>query len=123
MDAIATLRQQALAKRNARILAAKREYHAALMAIKALARKLDVNQPGRPSKSADNSGLRAGTVAREILSEGKALTIAELTVEVQRRGCRPLDDPRVVAHSIRGLLYRPGVYRKDERGRWGVLPL
>ena len=34
MDAIATLRQLALAKRDARILAARREYHAALMAIK-----------------------------------------------------------------------------------------
>lgn len=94
--------------------------HAWTMAIKDLARKLDVNQRDRPSKCADYSGLRAATVAREILSEGKPLTIAELTVEVQRRGCRPLDDPRVVAHTIRALLYRPGQFRKDGQGQWSV---
>ena len=87
---------------------------------KALARKLDVNQPGRPSRNPDYSGLRAATVAREILSEGKPMTLVELTVEVQRRGCRSLDDPRAVAHAISALLYRPGQFRKDERGRWLV---
>jgi hypothetical protein len=92
------------------------------MEIKALAKKLDINQPGRPltKNASDFSGLRPASVAREILSEGKPLTIAELTIEVQRRGCRPLDDPRVVAHAIRGaLLYRRGLYRKDDKGRWG----
>jgi hypothetical protein len=122
MDAIETLRQQALARRNARILAAKREYHDALLDITALAKKLDVKRPGRPSKDkiSDYSLLRATTVAREIMAEGKPFTIAELVIEVQRRGCRSLDDPRVVARNIRNTLLYKGGYRKDEKGRWAV---
>jgi hypothetical protein len=119
MDAITTLRQQALAKRNARILAAKREYHAALMEIKALARKLGINQRGRPNKG-DESGLRAATVAKDILSDGP-MTIAELTIEVQQRGCRSLDDPRKVADTIRNALYRDDRFRKDDKGRWATI--
>ena len=63
MDAITTLRQPALAKRNAQILAARREYHAALMEIKALARKFGIKQLGRPSKknASDFSGLKAAS--------------------------------------------------------------
>jgi hypothetical protein len=58
MDAITTLRQQALAKCNARILAAKREYHAALMEIIALAEKLDLKQPGRLCEGSRNFPAR-----------------------------------------------------------------
>src|SRR5437762_7874024 len=98
MDGIDLLRQQALTRRNAAIQAARREYHAALKEITALARKLSLKPVGRPCKrlSAGDPNLKATTVAREILLEGKPLTIVELTLEVQRRGCRPLDRPRGV---------------------------
>jgi len=43
----------------------------------------------------------ASRVARAILLEGKPMTLVELTIEVQRRGCRSLDDPRIVAKAIR----------------------
>ena len=44
--------------------------------------------------------------------EGKAMTITELTIEAQRRGCRSSDSPRVVAHAIRnGLPYIGGISR------------
>ena len=121
MDGIDLLKQQALAKRNAAILAAKREYHVALKEIAALQRKLGIKRPGRPRNvvASDYSGLKATTVAREILLEGKPLTAVELTLEVQRRGCRSLDDPRAVAHAIRsGLQYYRRQFRRDRDGRW-----
>lgn len=123
MDGIDLLRRQALLKRNAAILAAKREYQAALKEIAALARKLDVKRRGRPRKiiASDYSGLKATTVAREILLEGRPMTLVELTIEVQRRGCRSWDDPRVVAHAIRsGLQHYRREFVKDQAGRWTV---
>ncbi len=123
MDAIDLLRQQALLKRNAAILAAKREYASALKEIRKLQRKLNYKRPGRPRKATgENADLKATTVAREILSEGKPMTLAELTIEVQRRGCRALDDPRIVAHNIEsGLRYYRREFRKDERGKWRLV--
>jgi hypothetical protein len=123
MDGIDLLRQQALLKRNTAIQAAKREYQSALKEINALNRKLRIKAVGRPCKSqaAGYAGLKATTVAREVLQEGKPMTLAELTIEVQRRGCRQWDDPRIVAHSIRsGLLYRWKL-KRDEAGRWSVV--
>jgi hypothetical protein len=123
MDGIELLKREALLKRNATILAAKREYAASLKEIKALQRKLDLKRPGRPRTiiASDYSGLKATTVAREVLLEGKPLTIVELTLEVQRRGCRSLDEPRAVAHAIRsGLQHYRRQFRKDQAGRWSV---
>ena len=123
MDGIDLLRAQALQKRNAAIAAARREYAAALKEITALKRKLGLKPIGRPRKiiASDYAGLKATTVAKEILLEGKPMTMVELTLEVQRRGCRPLDTPRDVAHAIRrGLQYYARQFRKDDKGRWVV---
>jgi hypothetical protein len=123
MDAIDLLRAQALTKRNAAIQAARREYHVALKEINALASKLNLKPQGRPRKKlpAGDPNLKATAVAREILREGKPMTIVELTIEVQRRGCRALDDPRAVAHAIRmGLAHCRREFRKDASGRWSV---
>ncbi|MEX2310566.1 MAG: hypothetical protein WD738_23565 [Pirellulales bacterium] len=123
MDGIDKLKSEALARRNATILAAKREYQTALKEIAALQRALGIKRPGRPRKiiASDYSGLKATTVAVEILMEGKPMTLAELTVEVRRRGCRSLDDPRAVAHAINSGLnhHRRRFKRKD--GRWSVV--
>jgi hypothetical protein len=124
MDGIDLLRRQALLKRNAAILAAKREYHATLKEIAALGRKIGVKQRGRPRRivASDYSGLKATTVAREILLEGKPMTMVELTLEVQRRGCRSLDDPRAVAHAIRsGLQHYRRTFKRDGDGRWTII--
>jgi hypothetical protein len=124
MDGIDLLRQQALAKRNAATQAARREYHAAIKEINALARKLNLKPEGRPRKRlpAGDPNLKATTVARDVLREGKPMGIVELTIEVQRRGCRPLDDPRAVAHAIRsGLANCRREFRKDDKGRWAVV--
>jgi hypothetical protein len=69
MDGIDLLKREALLTRNAKILAAKREYHNALKEIPALRRKLRIRLPGRPRKRlpAGDPNLRATTVAREVL--------------------------------------------------------
>lgn len=124
MDGIDLLRSEALTKRNAAILAARREYHAAIKEINALAAKLDLKRPGRPRKRlpAGDPNLRATTVAREVLLEGHRLTLIELTIEVQRRGCRSADDPRAVAHAIdSGLRYYRREFKRDASGRWAVV--
>ncbi|MFO0790185.1 MAG: hypothetical protein U0805_12100 [Pirellulales bacterium] len=123
MDAIDLLKRDALAKRNAAILAAKREYQSALKEIAALQRKLGLKPPGRPRKRlpAGDPNLKATTVAREVLLEGKPMTLAELTLEVQPPGCRVGDDPRAVAHAIdSGIRYYAREFRRDERGRWTI---
>ena len=123
MDGIDLLRQQALARRNAAIQAARREYHASLKEIRALAAKLNLKPLGRPRKRlpAGDPNLKATTVAREILLEGKPMSMVELTLEVQRRGCRPLDRPREVAHAIRsGLQHYRREFKRDDRGRWVI---
>jgi hypothetical protein len=122
MDGIEQLKRDALLKRNAAILAAKREYHATLKEIKALQDKLGIKRPGRPRKivASDYSGLKVAAVAREVLLEGRPMTLAELTIEVQRRGCRSLDDPRAVADAINSGLRYGGRFRRGKDGRWGV---
>ena len=123
MDGIDLLKRDALLRRNAKILAAKREYHNELKAIKVLGRKLGVCMPGRPRKAVvtEDASLKATTVAIAVLMEGKRLTLRELTLEVQRRGCRSADDYRPVAHAISsGLQHYRRHFRKDEAGRWMV---
>jgi hypothetical protein len=61
MEAFDLLKRDALIRRNAKILAAKREYHNELKAIKTLGRKLGVCQIGRPRKVAvtEDASLKA----------------------------------------------------------------
>ena len=82
MDGIDLLRREALLKRNAAILNAKREYAAALREIAALGKRLNIKQRGRPPRivKAENALLRATTVAREILLEGKPMSLADFSV-------------------------------------------
>jgi hypothetical protein len=123
MDGIDLLKREALLKRNAAILQAKREYVAALKEIKALKRKLGIRMPGRPRKvvSSDYSTLKATTVAKEVLREGKPMTLAELVLEIQRRGCRSADDPRAVAKAIQnGLNHYRRFFKRDGEGRWAA---
>jgi hypothetical protein len=123
MDGIDLLRREALLKRNTAILAAKREYHATLKEIAALKHRMGIRPRGRPRKvvQREDSTLKATTVAKAILMEGKAMTVVELVLEVQRRGCRALDDPRAVAIALRSGLRYGGRFRRDRDGRWFVV--
>jgi hypothetical protein len=121
MDGIDLLRREALLTRNAAILKAKRDYHNALKEINKLRGRLRLKPQGRPRKTTEDPTLKPTTIARDILMEGKAMTITELTIEAMRRGCRSSDDPRIVAHAIRsGLRYYRRRYRV-EAGRWSVV--
>ena len=51
----------------------------------------------------------------------KAWSLVELTIEVQRRGCRSQDNPRAVANAVYGgLTYYRKQLKRDENGRWAV---
>src|SRR3954453_7932997 len=124
MDGIDLLKRDALIRRNAKILAAKREYYNELKAIKQLGRKLGVCVPGRPRKAVvtEDPTLQVAAVARNILLEGKRLTLRELTVEVQRRGCRSSDDYRAVSHAVSaGLRNHRRHIKRDVAGRWSAV--
>lgn len=122
--AIELLKREALLRRNAAILKAKRDYHHELKVIKQIGRSVGLCMVGRPRKqpvASEDASLRAAAVARQILMEGKRLTLRELTLEVQRRGCRPADDYRAVSHAIdAGLSRYRRHFRRDEKGRWSI---
>jgi hypothetical protein len=123
MDAIELLLDQARTRRDTAILEAKREYHYALRQIQELNRKLRLRKPAKPRRimPGEHPSLKATTVARAILMEGRPMTMVELTLEVQRRGCRSGDRPRAVAHAIRaGLRYYSREIRRDDNGRWSM---
>ena len=58
----------------------------------------------------------------EVLSEGRPMSLPELTIELQRRGVRSRDDSRAVAKSVRASLgYRYKWFKRDSKGRWSVV--
>jgi hypothetical protein len=129
MDALDLLRIQAIEKRDKAIHAARVEYRVAIQEINTLRRKLKLGAMGRPRlakhvrKLGDINdsfhGMTAAAAALAILAEGNPMSLAELTLEVQRRGCRTDDDPHAVAHTLRGsLFYHRGKVKRDRDGRW-----
>ena len=122
--AIELLKHEALLRRNAAILKAKRDYHHELKVIRQIGRSVGLCVPGRPRKVAltENPMLKAAVVARQLLMEGKRLTLRELTLEVQRRGCRSADSYRAVSHAIdAGLSRYRRHFKRDEQGRWSLV--
>ena len=120
-EAIELLKREALLRRNAAILKAKRDYHNELKVIKQIGRNVGLCMPGRPRRvvATEDASLKVSTVAKQILLEGHRMTLRELTLEVQRRGCRPQDDYRTVAHAVNsGLRNYRRFFGRDESGRW-----
>lgn len=123
-EAIELLKREALLRRNAAILKAKRDYYHELGVIKRIGRSAGLCMPGRPRKPVvtENPMLKATTVARDILLEGHVMNAMELAREAQRRGCRSADDTARVAQAIRGgLRYYSRYIRKDDEGRWSAV--
>jgi hypothetical protein len=123
--AIALLKREALLRRNAAVLKAKRDYYHDLKVIKQIGRGVGLCMNGRPRKqpvATEDASLKATAVAKAILLEGHRLTLRELTLEVQRRGCRSADDYRVVSHAINsGLSHYRRHLKRDGEGRWAVV--
>jgi hypothetical protein len=125
-NAFTILRRQAREKRDAAIARAKAEYRHSIIEIDRMARVMGAPRrrrgrymPGDGLSYPTMSTIRA---AEMVLLEGKPLTLAELTLEVQHRGCRAGDDPRRVANAIRGAFsYQHEKFSRDKAGRWSVV--
>jgi len=132
MDAYKSLRRQAQEKRDYAIRAARAEYAQALREIARLARIMRVANHRLPpvqdrkvrysdSDGKPFSGKTLVVAVETVLRDSGPLRLTELTLEVQRRGCRAGDDPRRVAHAIRSAFtYHRARFRRDKAGRWAV---
>jgi hypothetical protein len=130
MDPYLQLRQQARAKRDRAIRAARDEYNATLADITKLSRLIRQKRPAIPQdartvRSEDGKPFREMTVieaAEQVLLEGRPLRLTELTLEIQSRGCRAGDDPRAVAHAIHSSFrYHKSRFARDKTMRWSVV--
>ncbi len=130
MDGIKLLRAEARAKRDKAMQEARIEYLLATREIRAVERKLRsadarrrVRRASRYMADRDESfkTLTVVQAAERLLQAGKPLTVVELTIELQRRGCRANDDPKAVANAVRsGLAYHGDRFYRDGAGRWVI---
>jgi hypothetical protein len=129
MDAYSQLRKQAAEKRDRAIQAARDEYAQTLREIARLSTLMDqkpkTTSPivGKLRRSPDTpfSELTLIEAAERILLESQPMRLTEITLEVQRRGCRPASDPRKVLNSIRtGFAYHRHRFKRDRGGFWYV---
>lgn len=129
MDAYEELRRKAAEKRDTIIKRARAEYRETIGRIAAVARSVAPPRAAPPPQKrvvAPSKGkaflyLTPIQAAEIVLREGKTLTLAELTVEIQSRGCRKNDDPRRLSNTLRGcLIYHSGRFVRGEDGRWGL---
>ena len=67
-------------------------------------------------------GMTATKAAETVLRESQPLTIIELVIALQRRGCRTYDNPRKVAKCLRSAFYyHRERFRQDAEKRWSIL--
>ena len=132
MDTYQLLRSKAREKRDRLILHARAEYHQTVKELDKVLRSL--GEPGAIGcrykgiqirvcgDGQSLMGMTATKAAETVLRESGPLTIVELVIALQSRGCRSFDDPRKLAKCIRAAFYyhRERI-RKDRQGRWSVL--
>jgi len=129
MDAYRTLLAKARATYDKALEKARKDYKQAKRDIRRLHRSVE----GRPyiATPANKRNVRRTDkpyseittieAADRILSEGTPLTIVELVLEIQRRGCRPKVRPARMANSLMGSLqYHCARFRRDAEGRWAA---
>ncbi len=132
MNTLEQLVKEARERRDSTISQAREHYQQTVCGIKLASRKNRVivtrGKKRRPryntkiNHDGNFSSMSTRAAAEAVLRELGPLNLAELTVEVQRRGCRACDDPRVVAHAINNaLLYHRDRFRRDGEGRWFLL--
>ena len=130
MNVYSELREHARLKWKRARIAAREEYKRDLAEINKLAKSL----VGRPRKRPHSTrAIRAAgqvqfselyiSEAVAVILRDSPMTLTELTLEVQRRGCRENDDPRKVAHAIRAtMLYHRAQYKRDKSGAGSPSP-
>jgi hypothetical protein len=124
MDIYEKLRRQVHANRVKDIQAAHDRYKLAIQNINALQAMMGFGRNFIHTREMRRSGmgtpfsrLTALEAADRVLTEGVPLTLAELTLEVQRRGCRAKDDPRRLHKAIASAFH----YHKHRFVRDGTL--
>jgi hypothetical protein len=132
MDAYSQLRQQARAKRDADIRAARNEYEQVLRDLARISRTIagknalatpavDRRLRRRKERGAPFGSLSLTEAAERVLLEVRPLRLTELTIEVQKRGCRADDSPHKVARALRSAFsYHCRRFIRDPSGRWSV---
>jgi hypothetical protein len=130
MNAYDQLRRDARQKRDKAIKAARDRYVETIDQIDLLqalnGQRFDdgayVERQIRPCRvDTPFSELTLVAAAERVLRDNKPLSIAELVVELKRRGCRVGDNPRRMAISLRSAFrYHKGRF-KVKSGRWIVL--
>jgi hypothetical protein len=131
MKPIEQLLLEAEQHRDADIEQAKVNYAVKVREIRALEQKLKrLNYPEKfgprvlrlPKPGAPIRCMNALQAAHAILSEGKALTLVEIVVAMQERGCRSNDIPDRILRCIReSFRYHQDRFIEDCEGRWTVL--
>ena len=132
MNPIEVLYADARAKRDRAIQQARAEYHLNIQDIRAISRKLRCHGTKKPKYNAFRKPVRALNhscreltviaAAELVLREGKPMTLVELTLEVQRRGCRTNDDPHAVLSAINSSFqYHRDRFKRDADARWSLI--
>ncbi len=129
MDIYESLRRQAKQNRDRTIAAAHQRYRQAIQNINGLHKLLGRSFTGGYAKDIVRSPegtpfgkLTALEAAERVLVECGPMKIDQLTLEVQRRGCRRNDDPRKVHGAIKSAFhYHKDRFVRDEALRWAVI--
>lgn len=124
MDPLELLRVEAAQKRRRAIAKAREEYRRTIREINALGRKIKGRKRYSRGRTGDGSNYAILTTIRAaelVLRDCGPMRLVELTLEVQRRGCRAGDDPASVQRAIRASLgYNRGKFVRDG-DQWRVV--
>lgn len=129
MNTLEKLVEEARQRRDKAIANAHKRYKKRLEVINRKSRPVNLVSPKRRKRfpqrrlgpDGDYSKMYAIEAGEHVLRELGPMTLVELTIEVQRRGCRPGDAPRKLEHNLRvGLIYHSERFSRDREGRWGL---
>lgn len=129
MSPIDQLVKAARKKRNAQIQKARDDYDDTIRELAALARKMGqpVPRPTRkkkPKAVADGFPRTKISKAVEIVlnEASKPMDALEITIEIQRRGCRDYENPRHLIRAVRASLhyFNGRKFSQDAEGRWAL---
>jgi hypothetical protein len=126
MDPLKLLRDKARQTRDRAIYNARAEYRETMRQLSTLCRQLSAGEYTRLGNQMPTdfslNGMPVVRAAAIILLEKQPLTLAEIVVEMQKRGCRSLDDPIRVSKTLRSSFrYQRGKFVHDAGGRWSVV--
>lgn len=129
MNTLEQLVLEARQRRDASIAKAHKRYKKRLEVINRKSRPVKLVSPKmrqrfpqrRLGPDGDYSKMYTIEAGEHVLRELGPMTLIELTIEVQRRGCRSGDCHLKVENTLRvSLIYHSERFSRDEAGRWGL---